>query len=491
MQVRSRVGGRTCIDSGHGVPHARPHRRQGQPALPRRDDVRRLGQPRPRRVDPDHPPRARRRHQLHRHRRRLLARASRRRSSARRSPAAGATTSCSRRRSTARWATTRTSAATRAAGSSREVEDSLRRLGTDWIDLYQIHRPEPGHRHRRDARRADRPRPRRARSATSARSTFPASQIVEAQWVAERRGRERFVCEQPPYSMLVRGIEADVLPTCAALRHGRDPVEPARRRLADRAATARAQRAAAARRAPSGCRGRFDLVAARRTSASSTPPTRSRSSPSEAGHAADPPGARVRARPPGGHLGDHRPAHDGAARDPARAPPTSTLDDDVLDRIDEIVPPGHEPQPGRRRLRRRRRSPTRRSGAASGLAARLRPGSPAGRRHAGARVRGRTGRQRRRGDGGRAAPRRLARRRAGLRRPARRPGSRRRADAPHAARRGRRPGAGGRTGRAAARLGGDPPLLRPLRRSLGALRERTSASARPAATPRTRASRPL
>jgi aryl-alcohol dehydrogenase-like predicted oxidoreductase len=45
-------------------------------------------------------------------------------------------------------------------------------------------------------------------------STFPASAIVEAQWVAERRGRERFMCEQPPYSLLVRGIEADVLPTC-------------------------------------------------------------------------------------------------------------------------------------------------------------------------------------------------------------------------------------------------------------------------------------
>src|SRR5215212_129502 len=48
-------------------------------------------------------------------------------------------------------------------------------------------------------------------------STFPASQIVEAQWAAERRGRERFVCEQPPYSILVRGIENDVLPTL--LRH--------------------------------------------------------------------------------------------------------------------------------------------------------------------------------------------------------------------------------------------------------------------------------
>src|SRR6185312_14596459 len=49
-------------------------------------------------------------------------------------------------------------------------------------------------------------------------STWPASAIVEGQWVAERRQRERFVCEQPPYSILVRGIEADVLPVCE--RHG-------------------------------------------------------------------------------------------------------------------------------------------------------------------------------------------------------------------------------------------------------------------------------
>ena len=45
-------------------------------------------------------------------------------------------------------------------------------------------------------------------------STFPVSQIVEAQWVARDRHRERFVSEQPPYSILTRGIEADVLPTC-------------------------------------------------------------------------------------------------------------------------------------------------------------------------------------------------------------------------------------------------------------------------------------
>ena len=95
----------------------------------------------------------------------------------------------------------------------REVEASLRRLGTDWIDLYQIHRPEPD----TDIDETlgvltDLVREGKVRYLGS--STFPAEAIVEAQWVAERRGRERFVCEQPPYSILVRGIEADVLPTC-------------------------------------------------------------------------------------------------------------------------------------------------------------------------------------------------------------------------------------------------------------------------------------
>ena len=100
---------------------------------------------------------------------------------------------------------------------TRAVEDSLRRLRTDWIDLYQIHRPEPD----TDIDEtlgvlSDLVRQGKVRAIGS--STFPASAIVEAQWVAERRGRERFRCEQPPYSLLVRGVEADVLPTCQ--RHG-------------------------------------------------------------------------------------------------------------------------------------------------------------------------------------------------------------------------------------------------------------------------------
>ncbi len=99
----------------------------------------------------------------------------------------------------------------------REVENSLRRLGTDWIDLYQIHRPEDDTAIDETlGALTDLVRAGKVRYIGS--STFPPSQIVEAQWVAERRGRERFVCEQPPYSILVRGVENDVLPTCR--RHG-------------------------------------------------------------------------------------------------------------------------------------------------------------------------------------------------------------------------------------------------------------------------------
>jgi aryl-alcohol dehydrogenase-like predicted oxidoreductase len=95
----------------------------------------------------------------------------------------------------------------------RECDASLRRLGTDYIDLYQIHRPDPtADVDETLSALTDLIRAGKIRYAGS--STFPPSQIVAAQWTAERRGRERFVCEQPPYSILVRGVEADVLPVC-------------------------------------------------------------------------------------------------------------------------------------------------------------------------------------------------------------------------------------------------------------------------------------
>ena len=107
----------------------------------------------------------------------------------------------------------------------RECEASLRRLQTDWIDLYQIHRPDPAcDIDETLGALTDLVRAGKVRSIGS--STFPASQIVEAQWVAERRGRERFVCEQPPYSLLVRGVEAEVLPVCKKYGMGVIPWSP-------------------------------------------------------------------------------------------------------------------------------------------------------------------------------------------------------------------------------------------------------------------------
>jgi aryl-alcohol dehydrogenase-like predicted oxidoreductase len=103
-----------------------------------------------------------------------------------------------------------------ARGNSRrwimtEIDNSLRRLGTDYVDLYQIHRPDPSCDIEETlSALTDLVRAGKVRYVGS--STYPAHQIVEAQWVAERRGLTRFVCEQPPYSILVRGIEADVLP---------------------------------------------------------------------------------------------------------------------------------------------------------------------------------------------------------------------------------------------------------------------------------------
>ncbi|MEV8335701.1 aldo/keto reductase [Streptomyces niveus] len=95
----------------------------------------------------------------------------------------------------------------------KEVEESLKRLGTEWIDLYQIHRPD----HTTDIEETlsaltDLVRDGKIRAFGC--STFPAEEIVESHVVAERRALQRFRTEQPPYSILARGIESAVLPVC-------------------------------------------------------------------------------------------------------------------------------------------------------------------------------------------------------------------------------------------------------------------------------------
>lgn len=102
---------------------------------------------------------------------------------------------------------------------TQALEESLRRLQTDHVDLYQLHRPVPG----TDIEETlsvltDLMRQGKVRAIGA--STFPAADIVEAQWVAERRGLARFRTEQPPYSILNRAIERDVLPACARFGMG-------------------------------------------------------------------------------------------------------------------------------------------------------------------------------------------------------------------------------------------------------------------------------
>ncbi|HEY5161289.1 MAG TPA: aldo/keto reductase [Gaiellaceae bacterium] len=108
----------------------------------------------------------------------------------------------------------------------QEIDASLRRLQTDWIDLYQVHRPLPEECDVDETLGALTDLVHAGKIRYLGSSTFPAHLIVEAQWVAERRSRERFVCEQPPYSLLVRGIEADVLPVCRRYGMGVIPWSP-------------------------------------------------------------------------------------------------------------------------------------------------------------------------------------------------------------------------------------------------------------------------
>jgi aryl-alcohol dehydrogenase-like predicted oxidoreductase len=102
---------------------------------------------------------------------------------------------------------------------TRAVDDSLRRLQTDWIDLYQVHRPDPT----TDIEEtlsvlSDLVHQGKIRAFGC--STFPPDEIVEAHAVAKDRGLLRFRTEQPPYSILARGIERSMLPLCQRYRMG-------------------------------------------------------------------------------------------------------------------------------------------------------------------------------------------------------------------------------------------------------------------------------
>jgi aryl-alcohol dehydrogenase-like predicted oxidoreductase len=96
---------------------------------------------------------------------------------------------------------------------TRAIEASLRRLDTDWIDLYYVHRPDPSC-EIGETLSALTTLVEQGKIRMFGCSGFPAAEIVESQWVAERKARERFVCEQPEYSILVRTSEAEILPAC-------------------------------------------------------------------------------------------------------------------------------------------------------------------------------------------------------------------------------------------------------------------------------------
>jgi len=110
----------------------------------------------------------------------------------------------------------------------REVENSLRRLRTDYIDLYQIHRPDPDTRIEETLRALDQlVRDGKVRYIGS--STFAAWELVESYWTSGHFNIARFECEQPPYSIFVREMEKDVLPVCQKYGTGVIPWSPLNR----------------------------------------------------------------------------------------------------------------------------------------------------------------------------------------------------------------------------------------------------------------------
>ncbi|MEJ5943823.1 aldo/keto reductase [Pseudokineococcus basanitobsidens] len=217
----------------------------------------------------------------------------------------------------------------------RAVEDSLRRLQTDHIDLYQVHRPEP-QTEVDETLGALTDLVREGKVLYVGSSTFPAHEMVEAQWVADRRGRERFVTEQPPYSILARGVEADVLPVAEQFGMGVIPWSP----LAGGWLTGKYRKGEAAPESSRAARmpARYDL---------DSPENQAKLDAADAlAKVADEAGMSLIHLALGFTL-----AHP-AVTAPIIGPRTMeqlesqlgaadvVLPDDVLDRIDEIVPPG-------------------------------------------------------------------------------------------------------------------------------------------------------
>jgi aryl-alcohol dehydrogenase-like predicted oxidoreductase len=162
------------------------------------------------------------------------------------------------------------------------VEGSLRRLQTDWIDLYQVGVPDP----KTDidetlSALSDLVHAGKIRSFGA--SKVPASEIVEAQWAADRRGHGRFRTEQPPYSMLTRAIEYDVLPTWQ--RHGMGVMTYSPLAGGWLSGKYRKGQEVSGPGSAAGCGAsqRAMTRATRQTPRSSTPPTRSARSPTRPG----------------------------------------------------------------------------------------------------------------------------------------------------------------------------------------------------------------
>ncbi len=196
----------------------------------------------------------------------------------------------------------------------REVEASLKRLKTDWIDLYQVHRWDPWTDHEETlGALSDLVAQGKVRYIGS--STHPAKEIVKAQWVARERHLQRYVCEQPPYSILARAIEADVLPACADFGMGAIAWSP----LAGGWLSGRWRKGAEdlTSRRSALIPQRYDLSIPANQAKLEAADALARLA-EEAGLLVDPRGAGVRDTPSDRDRGDHRPSDGGAARVAAR-----------------------------------------------------------------------------------------------------------------------------------------------------------------------------